>query len=116
MGGALEALKTVHGVRMSKLKTEQLDFEEGPLNVEEGKYSPLIWSNYDYKGVFGKTYGVRCTIDAPIMPCSLTMEGSQASVEKWRPVFMHIAGSVHFEPRKGAEDEKEDVDFDIIPE
>lgn len=96
MGGFTEKMKTAHTVRVAKLQAENNDWVEGPLNIHKGKRGPVIWSDYEYKGMIGKGYGIRCTIVGPGMPCTLMMETGQSARDKWRPVLLKIAESVHF--------------------
>ena len=114
MGGAKEMLKTAHTVRIEKLKAENTDYEEGPLKIHEGKHGPVIWTDYEYKGIIGKGYGIRCTVVGPRLPCSVTMECSQSSRDKWRPILLRIAESVHFVGIKA--NGKEEVDDAFEPE
>lgn len=110
MGGFEESLKTAHTVRLAKLKLEYNDFEEGPLNIHKGKYGPVVWSEYEYKGMFGKGYGIRCTVPGPRLPCTVVMEYALSARDKWRPVVLDIAGSVHFK-RSKSDDGGGDDDF-----
>jgi hypothetical protein len=96
IGGAVEKLKTSHTLRGSKLQSENNDWVEGQLTVHEGKFGPVIWSDYEYKGVFGKGYGIRCTVVGPVMPCTLMLECAQSARDKWRPTLLAIAESIHF--------------------
>ena len=96
IGGFKEMLMTAHTVRVGKLQAENTDYVETRPETHQGKHSPVIWSDFEYKGIFSKAYGIRCTIPGPKFPCTLTMECSQSTLDKWRPVLLHIAGSVTF--------------------
>ena len=74
LGGPKEKLMTAHTVRLQKLEAEYTDYSEDRPRTHEGKYGPVIWCDYEYKGVFAKAYGIRCTIVGPTWPCSLKME------------------------------------------
>jgi hypothetical protein len=111
MGGPTEKLKMSHTLRGGKLQSENTDWVEGQLSVHEGKGGPVIWSEYEYKGVFGKGYGIRCTVFGPILPCSLMLECPQSAREKWRPTLLAIAESVHFVRMKNGKEEKDGLDF-----
>jgi len=107
VGGAVEQLKASHSGRGVKLQSENTDWVDGPLGIHEGKNGTVVWSDYEYKGVFGKGYGIRCTIDGAARPCQLMLECGQAGRDKWRPTLLAIAESIHF---VGMENGKEEVD------
>ncbi|MDB5336936.1 MAG: hypothetical protein JWN70_2555 [Planctomycetaceae bacterium] len=111
MGGATEQLKASHTMRGTKLQAESTDWVDGQLGIHEGKMGPVIWSNYEYKGVFGKGYGIRCTINGPAMPCNLMLECGESSRDKWRPTLLAIAESVHFVSIKDGKEERDDFEF-----
>lgn len=109
MGGADEKLKASHTMRGTKLQSENTDWVDGQLSVHQGKSGPVVWSDYEYKGVFGKGYGIRCTVFGPVMPCTLMLECGQAGRDKWRPTLLAIADSVHFVTiDKNGQEERED--------
>jgi hypothetical protein len=111
VGGATEKLKSSHSHRGVKLQSENTDWVEGQPVVHEGKRGQVVWSEYEYKGVFGKGYGIRCTVDGPVMPCTLMLECSQSAREKWRPTLLSIAESIHYVRMKNGQEAKDDFDF-----
>lgn len=112
VGGAVEQLKMSHSSRGHKFQAENTDWVEGPLSVHEGKRGPVIWNEYDYKGVFGRGYGIRCTIDGPVRPCTLMLECSQSARDKWRPTLLAIAESIHFVGMKDGQENRADLDIE----
>lgn len=114
MGGADERLKTSHTLRGTKLQAENTDWVDSQLGVHNGKRGLVVWSDYEYKGVFGKGYGIRATVDGPVLPCNLMLECSQSSRDKWRPTLLAIAESIHFVGVKNGQEESDD--FGIEPE
>ncbi|MBC8117553.1 MAG: hypothetical protein H7062_24410 [Candidatus Saccharimonas sp.] len=113
-GGPGEMLKMSHTLRRGKLQAENTDWVEGELSVHEGKWGPVIWSDYEYKGVFSKGYGVRCTVIGPVLPCTLMLECPQSARDKWRPTLLAIAESIHFVALNENGQEERD-DFEIGP-
>lgn len=107
--GFVEKLKMSHTLRGAKLQQENTDWVEGQLTVHEGK-QPVVWSEYEYKGVFGKGYGIRCTVVGPVMPCTLMLECAQGAREKWRPTLLTIAESIHYVKMKNGQEEKDGFD------
>lgn len=110
LGGAIEGLKMSHSTRGEKLKAEGTDWVEGQLNIHEGKRGPVVWTDYDYKGVFGRGYGIRCTIEGPMRPCNLMIECGQAGRDKWRPTLLAIAESIHFVEMKDGKEVRDDIE------
>lgn len=108
LGGAVEQLKMSHSTRGHKFQAENTDWVEGQLSVHEGKRGPIVWNEYDYKGVFGRGYGLRCTIDGPVRPCTLMLECSQSARDKWRPTLLAIAESIHFVGMKNGQEARDD--------
>lgn len=113
IGGAVEQLKMSHSTRGQKLQAENTDWVEGQLNIHEGKRGPVVWNEYDYKGVFGRGYGIRCTIDGPVRPCNLMLECGQSARDKWRPTLLAIAESIHFVGMKDGKEERGEERGDI---
>ncbi len=111
VGGEVEQLKMSHTGRGTKLQSENTDWVDGQLSVHEGKRGPVIWSDYEYKGVFGKGYGIRCTIDGPVRPCTLMLECGQSGRDKWRPTLLAIAESIHFVGMKDGQEERDDIEI-----
>jgi len=109
IGGPVEVLKTSHSGRGTKLKSESTDWVEGQLSVHEGKRGPVIWSDYEYKGFFGKRYGIRCTLNGPVRPCTLMLECGQSARDKWRPTLLAIAESIHYVGMKDGKEERNDL-------
>ncbi len=107
VGGAIEQLKASHSGRGVKLQSENTDWVDGPIGIHEGKNGTVVWTDYEYKGVFGKGYGIRCTVDGAVRPCQLMIECGQSARDKWRPTLLAIAESIHFVAMK---DGKEDAD------
>lgn len=113
LGGEDERLKASHTSRGAKLQAENTDWVDGPLSVHTGKQGPVVWSNYEYKGVFSKGYGIRATVNGPVMPCSLMLECSESARDKWRPTLLAIAESIYFVE---LEDNGEEKGNDFEPE
>jgi hypothetical protein len=113
-GGFLEQLKASHTFRGGKLQAENIDWVEGPLNIHQGAKGPVVYSDYEYKGVVGKGYGIRCTVTGPVFPLTLMLECSQSARDKWRPTLLAIAGSVHM-VRIGKNGKEETDGFDVGP-
>ena len=111
VGGAVEQLKMSHTNRGTKLQAENTDWVDGQLSVHEGKRGPVIWNDYEYKGVFGKGYGIRCTVEGPVRPCTMMLECSQSARDKWRPTLLAIAESIHFVSMKDGQEERDDVEI-----
>lgn len=110
-GGPIEGLKMSHTGRGIKLDSENSDWVEGQLNIHEGKRGPVIWSDYEYKGLFGKRYGIRCTVEGPVWPCNLMLECDQTARDKWRPTLLAIAESIHYVVLKDGKEERDDVEI-----
>ena len=106
VGGAIEQLKASHSGRGVKLQSENTDWVDGPLGIHEGKNGTVVWSDYEYKGVFGKGYGIRCTIEGAARPCQLMLECGQAGRDKWRPTLLAIAESIHFVGMENGKEEE----------
>jgi hypothetical protein len=109
--GFVEKLKMSHTLRGGKLQAENTDWVDGPLSVHEGKPGTVIYSDYEYKGVFGKGYGIRCTVAGPVMPCTLMFECPASARDKWRPTLLAIAESIHYVKMKNGQEERNDFDF-----
>ncbi len=100
IGGFKDRLMTAHSIRVAKLEAEYTDYVETKPQFYQGKKCLVVWSDYEYKGVFSKGYGIRCTIPGARLPCSLKMECSQSARDKWRPIIQYVAGTVSFESIK----------------
>lgn len=113
MGGAIEQLKMSHTNRGTKLQAENTDWVDGPLGIHEGKHGPVVWNDYEYKGVFSKGYGIRCTIDGPVRPCTLMLECGESARDKWRPTLLAIAESIYFVGMKNGQEDRDDFGGDF---
>jgi phage FluMu protein Com len=111
VGGPVEVLKASHSGRGTKLASESTDWVEGQLSVHEGKRGPVIWSDYEYKGFFGKRYGIRCTVNGPVRSCTLMLECGQSARDKWRPTLLAIAESIHYVGMKDGKEERDDLEI-----
>ncbi len=112
MGGLDEKMKMSHTMRGTKLQAENTDWVDGQLGVHPGKNGPVVYSDYEYKGVFGKGYGIRCTVLGPVMPCNLMLECGQSARDQWRPTLLAIAESIHFVSiKENGQEERDDFDF-----
>lgn len=94
MGGAGEAVATAHLVRLPKLRDENMEYDETPIEKIDGGL--ICTSNFSYKGLFGKVHGVRTTIMGPSRPYTVRIECSQASLPKWKAIVLHVAKSIQF--------------------
>lgn len=115
VGGADERLKASHTSRGAKLQSENTDWVDTAPVVHEGKEGAVVWSDYEYKGVFGKGYGIRCTVAGPVQPCTLMFECSQSARDKWRPILLKIAESIYFVELKENGEEEERDEREIAP-
>ena len=103
MGGFQERLSAAHTFRIGKLQAENMDYVETRPEFHKTGRNLVVWSDFEYKGLFGKVYGIRCTIPGLKLPCTVTMECSQATRDKWRDLLLRIASSVSFKQIKDDE-------------
>lgn len=103
MGGFEERMKAAHTFRTGKLQAENMEHVETTPVVHKTPRNLVVWSDFEYKGLFGKVYGIRCTVPGPQFPCTVTMECSQASRDKWREVLLRIASSIRFKRTKDSD-------------
>ena len=103
LGGFQERLSAAHTFRIGKLQAENMDYVETRPEFHKTGRNLVVWSDFEYKGLFGKVYGIRCTIPGLKLPSSVTMECSQATRDKWRNLLLRIASSVSFKQLKDDE-------------